>query len=60
MTRRLLASLVLSAFLAACAGNGDGTYGQAGTSSPINKQAIGGVGGALAGGLLGSQLAPFS
>jgi surface antigen len=54
MTRRLIASLFLTAFLAACAANGDGTYGQAGTSSPINKQAMGGVGGAVLGGLAGS------
>lgn len=56
MTRRLIASLLLSVFLAACASNGDGTYGSAGTSSPVNKQAIGTVGGGLVGGLLGSQV----
>lgn len=55
MTRRLLASLILTAFLAACANEGGG-YGQSGTSSPINKQAIGGVGGAVVGGLLGSKV----
>ncbi len=57
MTRRLLASLFLVSFLAACAsGNGDGTYGQAGTSSPFNKQNVGTVGGAVVGGLLGSKV----
>lgn len=56
MTRRLIASLVLTAFLAGCATNGDGSYGNAGTSSPINKQAVGGVSGAVLGGLLGSQV----
>jgi surface antigen len=54
MFRRVLASVVISCFLAACAQNGDGTYGSAGTSSPINKQAIGGLAGAGLGGLAGS------
>ena len=57
MTRRLIASLFLASFLAACAANnGDGSYGAAGTSSPINKQNVGAVGGAVVGGILGSKV----
>ncbi len=56
MSRRLIASLILTSFLAACATNGDGSYGSAGTGSPVNKQTIGGATGAVLGGLLGSQV----
>ena len=55
MTRRFLASVLLAGFLAACATNADGTYGAAGTSSPVNKQTIGGLAGAGLGGLAGAQ-----
>lgn len=55
MFRRLCALALLCTFLSACASNYDGTYGSAGTSSPVNKQAVGGVSGALLGGLAGSQ-----
>jgi surface antigen len=53
MTRRLIASLVLTAFLAACANQGGG-YGS--TNSPINKENMGGIGGAVLGGLAGSTM----
>jgi surface antigen len=51
MIRRSFASLVLVAFLAACAADGGG-YG----SSPVNKQNIGGVAGAVLGGVAGSTI----
>lgn len=51
MTRRLLATLVISAFaLTACASNGTG-----GTSPGIDKQTVGGLAGAGLGGLAGAQ-----
>jgi surface antigen len=53
--KKFLAIAVLATMLTACA-NSDGTYGSAGTSSAINKQNIGGLGGAVAGGLLGAQV----
>ena len=54
--KKFLALAILASFLTAACANNDGTYGAAGTSSALNKQNIGGVGGALAGGLLGAQV----
>lgn len=58
MTRRVLASLVLTLFLASCAADGgmSGGGGGYGRQSGVNKQAVGTGVGALAGGLLGSQV----
>ena len=53
--KKFLAIAMLATTLTACA-NSDGTYGAAGTSSPINKQNVGTLGGAVVGGLLGSQV----
>jgi surface antigen len=54
MIKRLFTLLLMTSFLAACAGQG-GDYGS--QSGPqINKQAVGGVSGAVIGGVLGSQL----
>ena len=55
-TNTLCALALVSTFAVTGCANNDGTYGAAGTSTPFNKQNIGGVGGALAGGLLGSQV----
>ncbi len=55
MTRRLLATLVLTSFLAACANQGDGSYGQSGMPQ-LNKQTGGAVAGAVIGGVLGSNV----
>ena len=52
MSRRFISALVLTAFLAACAGQNGGGYG----NSPITKENMGGVGGAVLGGLAGSQV----
>lgn len=53
--KKILAIVVLASLTAACA-NPDGTYGSTGTSSPINKQNVGALGGAVIGGVLGSQV----
>lgn len=52
MTRRLIASLVITCFLAACAQQGGG-YGNSGGG--ISKQTMGGLAGAGLGGLAGAQ-----
>jgi surface antigen len=51
MTRRLIASVILASFLAACANNGSGGYDN---GTGISKSTIGGLAGAGLGGLAGS------
>lgn len=59
MFRQLLACLVLTSFLAACAANGGGGYGMGGPAAPgtfgANKTTVGGLAGAGLGGLAGAQ-----
>ncbi len=55
MSRRVIASLVLTLFLAACANQGGGGYGSSGMPQ-ANKQNVGGLAGAVLGGLAGSTM----
>jgi len=55
MSRRLLASLVLTAFLTAACANQGGSYGSSGMPQ-VNKQNMGGLAGAVLGGVAGSQV----
>lgn len=53
--KKIFAMAILASFLTAACANSDGSYGAAGTSSPLNKQNVGTVGGAVLGGLAGAQ-----